>query len=107
LIPQDDEQPQGVLDIVLQLRSEGNNLERINKCHLAYLPLHYVLLFLMVSLDGMCVYNILIIKATSHKGNNLHFGYFLGHQKSLLFFMVENFSNNSLLMRGLQHNKID
>jgi hypothetical protein len=45
LIPQDDERPQGVQDIVLRLRSEGNNLEHINECHPAYLPLHYVLLF--------------------------------------------------------------
>ncbi|KAG0580812.1 hypothetical protein KC19_4G201500 [Ceratodon purpureus] len=32
-------------DIVLRLRGEGHFLERINECHPAYLPLHYVLLF--------------------------------------------------------------
>ncbi|KAG0574270.1 hypothetical protein KC19_VG249600 [Ceratodon purpureus] len=45
LIPGEEDRPQGTRDIVLRLRGEGHFLERINECHPAYLPLHYVLLF--------------------------------------------------------------
>jgi hypothetical protein len=107
LIPQDDERPQGVRDIVLQLRREGNNLECINKCHPAYLPLHYVLLFPYGELRWHVG-----LQHSYDQGNLTQKGYFVfwlvsGHQNSPPLFMVENFSNNSLLMRGLQHNKID
>ena len=34
LLPNYDEWPQGIWDIVLQLRGKGNNLECINECHL-------------------------------------------------------------------------
>lgn len=45
LIPGEEDRPQGTRDIVLRLRGEGHFLERINECHPAYLPLHYVVLF--------------------------------------------------------------
>lgn len=44
VIPEDGSESSGMRDIILHL--EGNNgLMRINECHPAYLPLHYVLLF--------------------------------------------------------------
>jgi hypothetical protein len=46
LLYKDDEWPQGMEDIVLQLKRKNNNLECINDSRPAYLLLHYMLLFL-------------------------------------------------------------
>ncbi|KAG5549105.1 hypothetical protein RHGRI_014469 [Rhododendron griersonianum] len=44
VIPGDGTEVSGMRDIILHLRGD-NGLMRINECHPAYLPLHYVLLF--------------------------------------------------------------
>ncbi|KAF7145290.1 hypothetical protein RHSIM_Rhsim04G0168000 [Rhododendron simsii] len=44
ILPGDGTKKSGMRDIVLHLR-ENNGLMRVNECHPAYLPLHYVLLF--------------------------------------------------------------
>lgn len=41
-------------DVVLHFRGDGYNLEYINKCHLTYLPLHYVLFFPYGELGWHC-----------------------------------------------------
>ncbi|XP_058217651.1 uncharacterized protein LOC131328777 isoform X1 [Rhododendron vialii] len=45
VVPGDGTKASGMRDIILHLRGD-NGLMRINECHPAYLPLHYVLLFL-------------------------------------------------------------
>ena len=44
VLPGDRTEISGMRDIILHLRG-NNRLMQINKCHPAYLPLHYVLLF--------------------------------------------------------------
>ncbi|KAF7150782.1 hypothetical protein RHSIM_Rhsim02G0030300 [Rhododendron simsii] len=44
ILPGDGTEKSGMRDIVLHLRG-NNGLMRVNECHPAYLPLHYVLLF--------------------------------------------------------------
>ncbi|KAG5545928.1 hypothetical protein RHGRI_018180 [Rhododendron griersonianum] len=44
VVPGDGTKASGMRDIILHLRGD-NGLMRINECHPAYLPLHYVLLF--------------------------------------------------------------
>ncbi|KAG5556990.1 hypothetical protein RHGRI_007292 [Rhododendron griersonianum] len=44
IIPGDGTKASGLRDIILHLRG-NNGLMRINECHPAYLPLHYVMLF--------------------------------------------------------------
>ncbi|KAF6163829.1 hypothetical protein GIB67_016169 [Kingdonia uniflora] len=44
VLPGDAHEPCSTIDIIIHLRSE-QELMRISECHLAYLPMHYVLLF--------------------------------------------------------------
>jgi hypothetical protein len=49
LIPRNDEQPQGMPDIMLHLRDEGHSLKRIHECYSTYLPQFMYFFFLTAS----------------------------------------------------------